>query len=332
MSAARAALHFHAIRAVSLDGVERPVPPLLKDTDTRSFMTNPASALTLFLLAIAAHAELLPAGKPLETTSNKRTYAFKNTPQGELKVEVYLPDGWQPGQKHSAILMFFGGGFTNGTTAQFRTKAEYLASRGMVAMTPDYRVKTRQHTSPRESIEDAKSAIRWARLNAGALGIDADRVVASGGSAGGTCAAIAGLSDSFEPAGEDMSVSSKPNAMVLYNPALASKSDNEVLTAWKVSKQSPPMILFFGTNDQLLPGSREVAKQSAALGNRAELYTAPGVGHGFFNDATTARNGVPGWHDVVLYRTDLFLESLGYLTGKPTLKPTPGLSLTRDPL
>src|SRR6202034_3400645 len=121
-----------------------------------------ASAAILGLLAIAAHGELLPAGKPLESAQNKRTYAYKNTPQGELKVEVYLPDGWQPGQKHSAILMFFGGGFTNGSTAQFRTKAEYLASRGMVAMTPDYRVKSRQQTSPRESIEDAKSAIRWA--------------------------------------------------------------------------------------------------------------------------------------------------------------------------
>ena len=301
-------------------------------------MKNAATGTLLCLLAIAAHAELLPAGKPLETTPNKRTYAFKNTPQGELKVEVYLPEGWQPGQKHSAILMFFGGGFTGGTTAQFRTKSEYLASRGMVAMTPDYRVKTRQHTTPRECIEDAKSAIRWARLNASALGIDPDRIVASGGSAGGTSAALAGLSDSFEPAGEDMSVSSKPNAMVLYNPALAlpgtttKPEETEVLTAWKVSKKSPPMILFFGTNDQLLPGSREVAKQSAALGNRAELYTAPGVGHGFFNDATSAKNGVPGWHDVVLYRTDLFLESLGYLSGKPTVKPDPALTLTRDPL
>jgi hypothetical protein len=56
---------------------------------------------------------------------------LKNTPQGELKVGVYLPEGWQSGQKHSTILMFFGGGFTNGTPAQFRSKAEYLSSRGI---------------------------------------------------------------------------------------------------------------------------------------------------------------------------------------------------------
>jgi acetyl esterase/lipase len=303
-----------------------------------SYATLPVLCLLPCLLTGGAHAELLPATKPVESSPNKRTYVFKNTPQGELKVDVYLPEGWQPGQKHPGILMFFGGGFVNGTPNQFRTKSEYLAGRGMVALTPEYRVQTRHKTTPRESIEDAKSAVRWARLNAAALGIDPDRIVASGGSAGATCAALAGLSSSYEPAGEDLAVSSKPNALVLYNPALAvptakaATPAEEVISAWKIAKNSPPMIFFFGTNDKLLPGSREVAKQAAAMGNRAEFYTAPGVGHGFFNDATTAKNGVAGWHDVVLYRTDLFLESLGYLNGKPTVKPDSSLVLTLDPL
>jgi len=294
-----------------------------------------ATVVLLSLLAWTAHAELLPVGKPLESSPVKRTYAFKNTPQGELKVNVYLPEGWQPGQKHPAILMFFGGGFTNGTPAQFTTKSEYLARRGMVALTPEYRVKTRHQTSPKESVEDAKSAVRWARLNATALGIDPDRIVASGGSAGATCAALSALTTSYEPAGEDLSVSSKPNALVLYNPALAvtaATPQEEVLAAWKISKNLPPMIFFFGANDKLRAGSLEVAKQATAKGNRAEFYTAPGVGHGFFNDATTAKNGVAGWHDVVLYRTDLFLESLGYLSGKPTVSPQTTLVLARESL
>jgi acetyl esterase/lipase len=296
------------------------------------------STAILFLLAVAARAELLPALKPVESNADERTYVYKKTPQGELKVNVYLPEGWQPGQKHPTILMFFGGGFTNGKPEQFLSKARYLASRGMVAMTPDYRVKTRQQTSPRESIEDAKSAVRWARTNASALGIDPHRIVASGGSAGGTCAALTALTTSFEPAGEDQSVSSKPDALVLYNPALVGPADmpaspmSEVVTAWKVAKNDPPMIFFFGANDKLLAGSREVAKQSAALGNRVELYTAPGVGHGFFNDTASTKNGVPGWHQAVLYRTDVFLTSLGYLNGTPTVKPDPAKVLTREPL
>ena len=294
--------------------------------------------LILSLLAISAYAELRPALKPVESTPNTRTYIYKTTPQGELKVDIFLPEGWAPGQKHPAILMFFGGGFTNGTPLQFRTKGEYLASRGMVALTPDYRVKSRHQTSPRESIEDAKSAIRWARLNANALGIDPDRIVASGGSAGGTSAALTALSASYEPADEDVSISSKPNALVLYNPALLvpqtgtpATPQDEVLTAWKIGKNLPPMIFFFGTEDNLLAGSRAVAKQAVEAGNRAVIYTAAGQKHGFFNDTSTSKNGSPGWHEVVLYRTDLFLASLGYLIGPPTVMPSSSLSLVRDP-
>jgi dienelactone hydrolase len=297
-----------------------------------------AVAFILCVLAVPAQGELIPASKPVESSAGKRVYVFKTTPQGELKAQVYLPEGWQPGQKRPVIVMFFGGGFTGGSTEQFRTKAEYLAGRGMVAITPEYRVKSRHQTTPDKSIEDAKSAIRWVRMNAGALGIDPARVAGSGGSAGGTCAALAAWSSAFEAAGEDAAVSAKPDALVLYNPALAmpggapSELPAALLASWKLVKSGPPLIQFFGTEDKWLVSGREVAMQSAQLGNRSELYTAQGLGHGFFNDARTAKNGTPGWHDVVLLRTDLFLTSLGYLSGKPTVKPDPALALTKEPL
>ncbi|MCL5743045.1 MAG: alpha/beta hydrolase [Acidobacteria bacterium] len=290
------------------------------------------------LIAASAFAELIPATKPVESAARTRTYIFKRTPQGELKVYVYLPEGWKAGQKRPAIVMFFGGGFTQGSPEQFRTKAEYLASRGMVAVAPEYRIKTKHNTSADKSVEDAKSAIRWMRINAEALGIDPTRIVGAGGSAGGTCAALSALSTAYEPDGEDLSVSSKPNVLVLYNPALAVPGGEAgdmfggLLTSWKVNRGDPPMIFFFGTNDKLLVGSREVARRSAALGNRVELYTAPGQKHGFFNDSRMASNGSPGWHEVVLYRTDLFLSSLGYLKGEPAIKPDPALKLTRETL
>ena len=90
-------------------------------------------------------------------------------------------------------------------------------------------------------------------MNAKKLGIDPDRIVGAGGSAGGTCEAMAAMSDQFEPDGEDKSISSKPNVLVLYNPALRLPNgkrvlggqDDETLAAWKVGKSVPPMILFF---------------------------------------------------------------------------------------
>ena len=95
------------------------------------------------------------------------------------------------------------------------------------------------------------------------------------------------------------------------------------------------MILFFGTEDRLLIPARALARQSAALGNRTELYTAASQKHGFFNDPNDGtKDGIasPGWHEVVLYQTDLFLSSLGYLKGKPSVRPDPKLVLKREVL
>ena len=59
---------------------------------------------------------------------------------------------------------------------QFSRHAAYLAGRGMVAATADYRVKSRHEATPADGVEDAKSAVRWVRAHAGGLGIDADRI------------------------------------------------------------------------------------------------------------------------------------------------------------
>ncbi len=287
------------------------------------------------LFSAAASAQLVPLAAPVSTSESRQTFVYKKTPQGELKTHVYLPPGWAAGQKRAAIVMFFGGGFVSGDPKQFHAKAIYLASRGMVAVTPEYRIKNVHRTTPDKCVEDTRSAIRWVRTNAAALGIDAQRLVGSGGSAGATTATLAALTTEFQPAGEDASISTRPNALVLYNPALAphgTEGAAKFLSEWKVAKGDPPMVFFFGSADKFLDGSRAVAAASARLGNRVELYTAAGLGHGFFNDAATAKNGVPGWHDVVLYRTDLFLASLGYLEGPPTVVPKPSLALIKEPL
>ena len=86
-------------------------------------------------------------------------------------------------------MFFFGGAWTQWRPGQFEPQASYLAGRGMVAIRADYRVKNRHRATPADGVEDAKSAIRWVRQNASMLGVDPDRIVAAGGSAGGHLAA-----------------------------------------------------------------------------------------------------------------------------------------------
>ena len=280
------------------------------------------------VLAASAGAALKPIEADLQPADSKAAVVYKTTPQGDLKVNLYFPPEWKASDRRPAIIFFFGGGFVSGNPSQFTTTAEYFASRGLVAASAEYRIGNKHHTPPERCAEDAKSAIRWLRMNAGRLGIDPGRVIAGGGSAGGTIAAFAAYNTTFEPDSEDMSVSSKPDALVLYNPALGfpdtagappekqeqAKKLGPFIRNWKVTAGGPPAILFFGTEDQLGFGGREFVKAMKAAGERAELYTAAGQGHGFFND----NRGTP-WHALVVLQTDRFLASLGYLKGQPTI-------------
>ena len=149
-----------------------------------------------------------------------KEFTYKRTPQGELKLQVHYPADWKATDQRPAIVFFFGGGWKGGTTTQFLNQATYLAKRGLVAVRADYRVESRQHTTPESAVEDAKSAVRWVRAHAVELGVDPQRIVSSGGSAGGHLAACTGMTDAFEAKDEDAKISSRPSAMVLFNPAL----------------------------------------------------------------------------------------------------------------
>lgn len=258
-----------------------------------------------------------------------KEFTYKQTPQGELKLLVHYPPDWKATDKRPAIVFFFGGGWKNGTTAQFLNQATYLATRGMVAVRADYRVSSRQQTTPESAVEDAKSAARWVRTKAAELGVDPQRIVASGGSAGGHLAACTGMTDAYESKSEDTKISSRPNAMVLFNPALdlaalevaekwpEGKGDGKVIVpqidpARFIKSGVVPTIVFFGTADKMLDHARTFADKSKSLGNRCEVFTAADQPHGFFNRAP--------WQEVTLRQADMFLTSLGYLKGEPTLK------------
>lgn len=254
---------------------------------------------------------------------------YKTTPQGELKLHVFSPAGEiQSAVQRPCIVFFFGGGWRSGSYLQFVPQAEYLATRGIVAACADYRILSLHKTLPDKAVEDAKSAIRWVRGHATELGIDPNKIIASGGSAGGHLAACTALVTAYDAESDNKSISAKPNAMVLFNPAMnISTLFKERVTGDSamtlemaeaitpnsfLSQDTPPAILFFGTADKLKAGGDEYITKAKALGLRAEMYAAPGMPHGFFNKEP--------WLQVTTRQMDVFLTSLGYLSGEPTLK------------
>lgn len=248
-----------------------------------------------------------------------REFVYKTTPQAELKLYVHFPPGWAEGQRRAAIVFFFGGGFRRGSVRQFLPQAEYLARRGMVACRADYRVSSRHGVAADACVEDAKSAVRWIRSHARELGVDPDRIAAGGGSAGGHLAAAAATVPGFEARGEDHSVSSKPNLLVLFNPVLETgiaRNRPELAKVWeKISpnrhlhRHVPPAIIFFGTRDRLLVTARQYMAKARQLGLTAWLYVAQDQRHGFFNRSP--------YREATLWLTDRFLQHHGYLKGQP---------------
>ena len=266
------------------------------------------------------------AGAATPTTApSTKSFTYKKVNGVELEMIVHFPPEWREADKRAAIVFFFGGGWTNGTIKSFETQCDALAARGMVAARADYRVKSRQGVTPKECVQDAKSAVRWVRQNAAMLGIDPDRIAAGGGSAGGHIAACTTLTPGLDEAGEDAAVSCKANALVLYNPVLyfgpqiAQRVGNDEALAKALSptlhlaKDSPPTLLLYGTADFLINQGNDYMKRAKELGVRCEMFTAEGQRHGFFN--------APPWRERTTARTIEFLDSLGYFAGDKTRQP-----------
>ena len=94
-----------------------------------------------------------------------KVHQYKQVGGTKLFLHAFNPKGHKASDRLPAIVFFFGGGWNGGTPKQFEPHCAYLASRGMVAITAEYRVKSRNKTTPFECVKDGKSAIRWVREN-----------------------------------------------------------------------------------------------------------------------------------------------------------------------
>lgn len=235
---------------------------------------------------------------------------------------MFLPPEPASGGAAPVIVFFFGGGWNGGSPSQFFPQASHFAARGMIAISAEYRTRTSHGTTPFESVEDGMSAVRWIRSHAADLGIDPDRLVAAGGSAGGQIAAAAAMLHGLDEPHEDLGVSRRPDALVLFNPVIDNGPGGygferigaryvDFSPLHNVDSTAPPTLVLLGTEDHLVPVSTARRFQQAMMqaGVRSDLRLFEGQGHGFFN----YRDGENPLYERTLWAADEFLQSLGYL-------------------
>tara|TARA_S200000501_G_scaffold374694_1_gene424848 strand:- start:286 stop:1140 length:855 start_codon:yes stop_codon:yes gene_type:complete len=247
---------------------------------------------------------------------------YKSTEQGDLNLYFYRPLDFDDSKVYNCIIFFHGGGWNSGDYKQFERQSMYFASRGMVAISAEYRIKNKHGTSPINAMEDAKSAIRFLRLNSKSFSINPDRIAAAGGSAGGHLAAVTANINLFDNKNEDLNVSSKPNLLILYNPVIDFGSrkwlwinnPSNASPIHNIKEGSPATIILSGTEDKIVPFETIInyKKIMESVGSRCDIILYEGAEHAFFNRGNDFIDTV--------FQSDIFLRSNWYLSGEPTIK------------
>ena len=145
---------------------------------------------------------------------------YKQDPRRTMT--IYYPDQWKPSDKRPALVIF---------RCRIPAQREHFRKLGMVIIKPQLAgvnhgrlpssslKEIAKMPKPRHQVEDTKSAIRFIRKNARRLGVDPERIVATGTSGGGDLALQSYFNTAFVDPQDDQSVSPSPNALLLYCPA-----------------------------------------------------------------------------------------------------------------
>lgn len=207
-----------------------------------------------------------------------------------LMLDLYRPkklEGKVPG-----LIFIHGGGWKSGQRQDYRVYTNWFAQQGYVAATISYRL-SKEAKFP-AAVEDAKCAVRWMRKNAESLGVDPDKIVPIGGSAGAHLSMMVAYSPddaSLAGTGGHPDIPSNVAAVVdIYGPYdletpegksagvvkdfLGKKSYEEAPDLWKrlspvtyLGAGDPPTLIIHGTIDEVVPVSQAdmLAKRLADL-------------------------------------------------------------------
>jgi len=207
-------------------------------------------------------------------------------------LDVYRPQG---AQQAPVILFWYGGSWQHGAKDYYQFVGTSLARHGFVTILPDYRLAP-DHAFP-AFVEDAASAVRWARDHAADYGGDPNRIYISGHSAGGHSALMVALDPQYLHA-VGLTPSDIAGAISLagptglenlrgerlrgvFPPAIPEHAFSPIALASRHAANAPPILLMTGLDDHVVSAS-SVAKLADAIrngGGTVTVKTYPGTGH-----------------------------------------------------
>lgn len=248
----------------------------------------------------------------------------------DLRLDLFSPRG--RASPVPAVVFVHGGSWFGGHPRDLWRQAADLAGRGFAVATIEYRVSGERRFP--SAVEDAKAAVRWMRAHAQELGIIEDKIGIMGNSAGAQIAGMVGTTNGLpelEGAGGHAGYSSSVQAVAVIDPPLdltefgrrypdppiahralgfqlgASHAEDPTLWSYAspithIDEHTPPFLIMHGSLDPLTPPvqSLDMYRKLLDVGVQAELFTAEGGSHDFFQD--------PEWYDRVVKRIESFFR------------------------
>lgn len=242
------------------------------------------------------------------TTASPTTTTYPSA--RPMRADVFAAQG---DDQRTAVLVLHGGGWRIGGPEHMHPRCVGLAERGFTVIAIEYRLLGEAPWPA--PLDDVRAAVRWVRANADDLGVEPDRIVLEGHSAGAHLSLLTAYTD--DPDGDG----SRPAAVVAFYPPVAfhagprpevdpetgrppraPRRDDGRAPAWmivddcededlvraispidQVSAASPPTMIVQGTADTMVGYRTSLALHEALLdaGVAADLHLHHGVGHEF---------------------------------------------------
>nr|WP_321357140.1 alpha/beta hydrolase [uncultured Draconibacterium sp.] len=248
------------------------------------------------------------------------------------RLDLYLPADTTT--THPLIMYIHGGGWQNGHSRNsgafdnWPATLAMLASRGYVVTSINYRLGGEEKFPA--AVQDVKTAIRWLRANAGEYGIDKDKFMVWGASAGGHLAALAGTSggvEELEPVNlpdELATESDQVQATVCWYGIFDLTGMGEGggpggYFAGKAKLASPvnyvdetdgAFLLIHGSEDPVIPYQQSIDFNELLTANnlKSSVHIIPGVAHSFIGETgeSTKEASIEALQMVMDFMDDVF--------------------------
>lgn len=205
-----------------------------------------------------------------------------------LRLDVHEPH-FLAKPARAAVIFLYGGSWQDGSRQDHEYVGRALASRGFVAVVPDYRLYP-EVTFP-AFVTDAADAIRWTIRNVRGPTGSPSPIVVIGHSAGAHIAMMLTMDERFLTSAERQSLCGAIGLGGPYDfvpipallPVFGGADLEQIQPFHHVDGTEPPVLLITGDADRVVSSdnSRRFAEEIERRGGRVELAIFPDRGHSY---------------------------------------------------